>query len=142
METLLKPIAKDIGLTKWWSKVGKVFKKLVDTFDGNPDKRWWSKVLDAHNPWGSGRITYDGWFITDILGISTKKVYFESLTRGFTTVPLTITDGVSTDEATFMGGIAGFRTNSKPDDESAPYVEPVHGWTLLLDRNSVFRKQP
>ncbi len=143
MEELLKPIQKDIGLKKWWPGVKQVFAKLLDTFDGNPDKDWWARIIDIQHPHGSGDVTkYDGWFVADMLGIQKKRVKLEDFPRGFTTVPITITDLTNKDEGAFIGGIAGFKTNLKPDNGSAPYVEPVHGWTLLLDRNSVFRKQP
>ena len=40
LKTILEPINDEIGLTtEWWNHVEKVFKKLLDTFRGKPDKR-------------------------------------------------------------------------------------------------------
>ena len=170
LEGLLKPISQDIGLDSWWSGVKRVFVKLLETFDGNPDKDWWSRIMDRHKPWGSGANSrFDGWYVADMLGIDpteprtptgwemfnwqidrslreTKKkpeilgkIELKEFPKGFTTVPISITDGYIEEEAAFIGGIAGYKTNLNPDDGSAPYVEPVHGWALLLDPGSIFR---
>ena len=42
----LQPIKNVIGLgRKWWDKVEEIADKLLNTFNGNPNKDWWSKII-------------------------------------------------------------------------------------------------
>ena len=41
----LKPIENAVGLGSWWDKVEIIAAKLLDTFNGNPDEEWWSRVI-------------------------------------------------------------------------------------------------
>ena len=51
----LEPIEEVIGLgktqygyrrrTSWWDEIEKIAGKLLDTFNGNPDEDWWSKII-------------------------------------------------------------------------------------------------
>ncbi len=143
LESLLEPIHDDIGLTVWWSDVRAVFGKLLNTFDGNPDKGWWKGILDEKRGVGYGaKPTYDGWFVSDILGIKGKSISTREFIRGFTMAPLTITNGVNKEEAMFLGGIAGFKVHVNPENNQETSVEPVHGWTLMMKQDSLFRKHP
>jgi len=45
LEDLLAPIMKNIGLKKWFRKTIIMLRKLLDTFQGNPDTKWWSHIL-------------------------------------------------------------------------------------------------
>ena len=46
LSDLLQPIKADIGLNgTWWQSVDTVFAKLLDTYQGNPDKEWWKKII-------------------------------------------------------------------------------------------------
>ena len=42
----LQPIENVIGLgRKWWDKVEEIADKLLHTFNGNPNKDWWSRLI-------------------------------------------------------------------------------------------------
>ena len=42
----LQPIENVIGLgRKWWDKVEEISDKLLDTFNGNPNEDWWSRII-------------------------------------------------------------------------------------------------
>ena len=42
----LQTIENVIGLgRKWWDKVEEIASKLLDTFNGNPNKDWWSRII-------------------------------------------------------------------------------------------------
>ncbi len=71
LRALLRPIADDLELPDaWWEGVANIFKKLLDTYRGKPDKKWWSTIVSSR-PYGSmGESTYySGWFFTDLLGV-------------------------------------------------------------------------
>ena len=41
----LESIQDILGQRKWWSKVGTVIEKLLETYRDNPDQACWSKIL-------------------------------------------------------------------------------------------------
>ena len=42
----LQPIETVIGLGRnWWNKVEDIADRLLDSFNGNPNKDWWSKII-------------------------------------------------------------------------------------------------
>ena len=54
LEKLLTPIIDDIGVRDWFPKVFDVLGNLLKTFEGNPDKEWWSHILSWNKTYGSG----------------------------------------------------------------------------------------
>ena len=52
----------------WWDRVINVANKLVDTFKGDPDTDWWSKIITKKS-YGSGSPEFGGWFMTDVLNV-------------------------------------------------------------------------
>lgn len=140
LKALLKPIHKQIGLNaKWWKNVERICDELIKAFKGKPNIKWWSNIFTFEAGWGSGaRNTYDGWFISQLLGLGT--IYnISKIKSGVVTVPMTITDGVQKEESAFAAGIAGF-TVSKEKGSTWPYVKAAHGWTLMLEPDSTFRE--
>ena len=53
VEELLQPIEGVLQLGDWFRSCQSVLKNLRETFRGNPDKDWWSKIMDIR-PYGSG----------------------------------------------------------------------------------------
>jgi len=55
MMTMLEPILDDLSpddkrssqtsLKNWFHETLSILKKLLDTYNGNPDKKWWSHIL-------------------------------------------------------------------------------------------------
>ena len=54
VEEYLKPIDSALDLEYWFEEVKPVLQKLIDTFCGNPDKDWWSRIFDQYTRHGSG----------------------------------------------------------------------------------------
>ncbi len=139
LKQILAPINDEIGLTdEWWSHARKVFKKLLKTFQGNPDKRWWDKIIHYEGSRGSGKVSgYTGW-LTQFIEGSSKRLPPQNFTSGLLTVPLKIQrpDGVE-DTAALVAGMLGFMLY----DESLPVVQPYQGWSLLLHEDSPFRSK-
>lgn len=141
LKQLLQPIHEEIGLhSKWWNDVENILNNLLDTFAGNPNTEWWSHIFSYKQNWGSGaRCTYDGWFISELLGLG--RIHSLARTKqGVTSVPMKITDiSGHCEESAFAAGIAGFEMFTE-EDSSWPSVKAVHGWTLMLEPNSVYRE--
>ena len=45
LREVLKDIENIIGLQFWWGKVETIASKLLDTYMGNPDQDWWSRII-------------------------------------------------------------------------------------------------
>ena len=54
VEEYLKPIEEAVALESWFRKVRSILEKLVETFRGNPDRDWWSRIFDQKKQFGSG----------------------------------------------------------------------------------------
>ena len=54
VEKYLKPIEKAVALEGWFREVRSILEKLVETFRGNPDRDWWSRIFDKYTRYGSG----------------------------------------------------------------------------------------
>ena len=149
LRTLLEPIEDDLGLrSEWWNVVETVFSKLLDTYQGRPDRKWWSHIVTYENENGSGMIIqgsyiYRGW-ITEFLE-GPMKVRFNlrisDMTKGLVSVPITLKDstGLVTDSAALVAGMLGFtlHQSSNTDDVS---VQPFQGWSLMISENSPFHR--
>ena len=70
LKKTLQPIHNAINLSQtWWDKIETIADKLMDTFNGIPDKDWWSKIVTMR-AFGSGARELKGWFMVDLLNIS------------------------------------------------------------------------
>ena len=138
LRTLLEPIENDIGLTaEWWALAEDVFCKLLATYQGKPDKDWWSRIITS-KPYGSeGDVMYGGWITQFMEGSNNLDV--DDFSSGLVTVPLIIADpsGVE-DTAALVAGTLGF-TVHEDTTGGVPSVKPFQGWSLLLPENSPFR---
>jgi len=147
LEKLLQPI-KDIlspPLTpNWWENIKSICKKLLETYQGSPDLTWWSSIIiktEIPKRWGSGGheafTSYDGWFVTDILGI---RGGLSKMRNPLVSVPMTIIlPPHPEEEAAFIAGIVGYVVE-KDDNLAWPRVSAVHSWSLLLQPSSPFLK--
>jgi len=136
LEKLLEPILQHIGLEDWFRKTIAMLRKLLDTFQGNPDTDWWSHILSFNKRYGSGaRQWWSGWMI-DFLnaGCGENLKHFPS---GVVSVPLNIKDKIYgppvKDVGELIAGTFGFTVE---EGERAPVVEAKQGWALLLPRGS------
>ena len=54
LEELLQPLVEVLDLDGWFITSKAVLNNLLDTFRGNPDRKWWSRILDRQRSYGSG----------------------------------------------------------------------------------------
>ena len=55
LRTLLEPMENDLYLpAEWWDVVQNVFCKLLETYQGKPDEKWWSHIMDYEQAYFSG----------------------------------------------------------------------------------------
>ncbi len=139
LRKLLEPISEDLKLTKWWGTAKGVLLKLVDTYNGKPDKLWWGKIIDrkGYNMSGMG-VTWTGWFITDFLGeLHLYKI--KDFKSGLVSVPMKVVDAFTghKEDSALIAGMAGYKVFN---DGNVPVVEANHGWAMLLEPNSAFRR--
>ncbi|KAL9953538.1 hypothetical protein ACROYT_G040973 [Oculina patagonica] len=143
LRTLLEPIENDLGLTsEWWNLVEKVFSKLLATYQGRPDREWWSHIMSYKRRFASGDSSgYRGW-ITEFLEGKKDLMEIRDMTSGLVNVPLTIEDLVSgvTDTAKLVAGMLGFTLHTDDTSDSVS-VQPFQGWSLLLSNDSPFLKK-
>ena len=143
LRTLLEPIENDLGLSsEWWNLVEKVFRELLSTYQGRPDKEWWSHIVSYQKSFGSGGQPggYRGW-ITDFLEGTEDLFDIDEMTSGLVSVPLLLEDTVRgvEDNATLVAGMLGFTVHA--DETGKEFsVQPFQGWSLLLSKDSPFRK--
>ena len=53
---------------------------------------------------------------------------------------MTITDGRNEEQSAIVAGMVGYKFHEKDGDAKKVYsLEPVHGWSLLIEKNSAFR---
>merc|ERR1711971_1346227 len=131
LQLMLKPI-----LGEYYFESGlNVLKKLVDTYEGNPDKKWWSHILSWNVEYGSGaRPSYwSGWMIDFLKAGGAKNP--RDFQSGMVSVPLTILDRISStkDVGHLVAGTFGYTVE---EGERAPVVEARQGWSLFLPKGS------
>ena len=137
LRKVLKDIENSIGLQNWWDKVETIASKLLDTYKGHPDQDWWSRIITKRS-FGSGESTPSVWFMVDLLNIPYPSG-FNDAPSGLVTVNMTISDGFTDENSTLIAGMAGYKFHTHPNEENYYAVEPMHGWSLNLEPNSVFR---
>ena len=141
LRTLLEPIENDIGLrTEWWDLVETVFRKLLATYQGKPDKHFWSLIVSHEKAFMSGQKGgYTGW-ITQFMEGTKERLETYEFSSGLVTVPLTIEDLASgvKDTSALVAGMLGFTVHEESTSQ-VPSVRPFQGWCLLLPKESPFR---
>ena len=63
-----------------------------------------------------------------------------SAPSGLVSVPMTFSDGITKEQGAIVAGMLGYKFHQGQGNLTRPAVEPMHGWTLLLEPNSVVRK--
>ncbi|KAJ7374207.1 hypothetical protein OS493_007280 [Desmophyllum pertusum] len=119
----------------WWDLVEKVFSELLDTYQGKPDREWWSHIMSYERAFMSGQSGgFRGW-MTEFLEGTKRAIETRDMTTGLVSVPLVIKDpsGVQ-DTATLVAGMLGFTIHT--DDTKEVSVQPFQGWSLVLSKDS------
>ena len=130
LKKMLQPIHTSIGLTEeWWSKVDEICDKLIETYRGNGDKEWWSRIFSGGKWFGSGgQTTYDGWFLKDLLNVSGHIGSFNRIPSGLVSVPLTFDNNGCEYPGAIVSGIAGIKID---ETNEVPVVSCTHGWAIF-----------
>ena len=63
-----------------------------------------------------------------------------SAPSGLVSIPMTFSDRTTEEQGAVVAGMLGYKFHRGQRNLTRPAVEPMHGWTLLLEPNSVFRK--
>ena len=140
LRTLLEPIENDLGLpSEWWHLVEKVFWRLLATYQGKPDKTWWSHIMDYKRAYRSGQSCgWRGWITEFLEGTGDRRLrQHDDFTSGLVCVPLSIIHPHGADTAALVAGMLGF-TVHRTDSSDEVSVQPFQGWTLMLADDSPF----
>merc|ERR1719336_1734088 len=124
------------GETQDWMNLKKKIKVLRKTFEGNPDEEWWSKII-TEKSYGSGSPDFNGWFMEKLLNIRNAKT-IGSAPSGLVSIPMKFSDPGRNEKGAVIAGMAGYKFHH-PETNHRPAIEPMHGWSLLLEPDSVFR---
>ena len=75
----------------------------------------------------------------DLLNVTNAKT-IGSAPSGLVSIPLKLKDGSRgiEDKSAVIAGMMGYKFHH--ETTTRPAVEPMHGWTLLLEPNSIFRE--
>ena len=63
---ILFPIWNEIGLSTWWMKIENITNQLLQTYQGNPNKDWWSRIITKERFGSGGQVDFKGWFMTEL----------------------------------------------------------------------------
>ncbi|XP_015768186.1 PREDICTED: uncharacterized protein LOC107346853 isoform X2 [Acropora digitifera] len=146
LRTLLEPIENDLRLpSRWWDVVQKVFNNLLETYQGKPDEKWWSHIVDYQEQYASGMFPTGknyirGWITEFLEGASRHRSLFEhkDFSTGLVTVPLNLKHpSGAQDTAALAAGMLGF-TVHRTDTSNEVTVQPFQGWALMLANDSPF----
>jgi hypothetical protein len=149
LKTLLEPITDDIKLKEeWWSLVTKIFENLLETYRGQPDEDWWSRIMTYERPYGSGSYLssgpprYSGWIVEFLKGAVGDDIgiLLGDFPSAIVTVPLGILDLETRvqDMSALVAGMVGVTVHESVGNDRVT-VEPFQGWSLLLPKDSPFR---
>jgi hypothetical protein len=123
----LNILSERIGLKWWFQRLAYILGKLLETYKGNVDEVFWSKIITSHNTWGSdGDIT--GWIMVFFPYVEKTKRNTVCLPDG--KVVLGFLDKVAETESgnveigqEFVAGFMGYIVNTE-----AGYISPNIGW--------------
>ena len=146
------------GAQRWYRVLKPVLDGFIESFrnpDGEEALAFWRRIVDKHNPDGSGKVTYSGW-ITAFCYWDEKGVCLHesgsrmgegpSLTRGeipmgFTKMPVTLWDGGLSIPTEMLAGSVGIRGvhprdgpseggQRQPQWDGFDTIQPESGWFM------------
>ena len=137
LRKLLQPIIEDLELTAWFSKTKKILDNLVETYNGVPNKVWWSHILSHILPNQSGERSYWTGWMAEFLRPDTNTP--EDFPSGVVSLPLMLKNNTDLgfcveDTGILVAGTAGYSLDETTYDR--PSVKSEHGWGLLIPKHS------
>jgi len=136
LRNTLEPIHNAIGLTYWWDNVENITNKLLDTYNGEPDEDWWSRIINRES-YGSGAPDFYGWFMVNLLNIHDASSLGDA-PSGLVSIPIKLEGEKGDEDSAVVAGMAGYKIHINGRN-GVPALEPVHGWSLFLEPNSAYR---
>ena len=139
LQAMLAPISGELGLDSWWTKVRNVLQNLVNTYDGEPDKDWWSRII--HIQYKGGCVfgyAWTGWF-TRTFVVGSELSGRDEFKSGLVSVPMTIDYFGHVEDAALVAGIAGYTVTPGDGPRAAPSVQTSRAWALMLEPDSSLR---
>ena len=118
-------------------KIENITTQLLNTYQGKPDKDWWSRIITEESFGSGGQVDFKGWFMTELLNVHDAE-HISDAPSGIVTVPMTIVDQDGQEEkSAIVAGMVGYK---QCDEEGRPLaLEAVHGWSLFLEPTSKLR---
>ncbi|RIB16074.1 hypothetical protein C2G38_1970860 [Gigaspora rosea] len=142
-EKVIKLRNLNLELDFWLNRLEPVILKLIDTYRGEIDEEFWSKVMSLRSYGSGGEATISGWisafFPYDRTG---QALHSNSLDRydipdGVVEVPFTADIG-SSFSLKFVAGFIGTNQEIIEYLGNEPVVSPVIGWTVIDDVKGFF----
>ena len=86
LQVHLQPLESVLGLQDWFIGSEDVLKRLIDTYQGNPDLEWWKRIMtpvsSKNGGCGSpGTDSIGGWFVQDFLGLKQTIPWYHGIRR-------------------------------------------------------------
>ena len=136
LKAYLEPIKNYVGHGDWWTKLENITQKLLETYQGNPDTEWWQKIITLPGPRGcGGPVHFDGWFVKEFLNEQP-----DNMPSGLISVPMKLKEGSVEEQSALVAGIPGYMLEERPNGSNDTVIQAVHAWALMLEENSVFRR--
>ena len=118
-------------------KIENITTHLLNTYQGNPDKDWWSRIITKERFGSGGQVNFKGWFMTNLLNVHDAECISDA-PSGIVTVPMTLVDYGYEEQSAIVAGMVGYKKFNEEGRILA--LEAVHGWGLFLEPTSRFRK--
>ncbi|CAG8789137.1 6912_t:CDS:2 [Dentiscutata erythropus] len=131
----LRPLFPELDF--WFNRVGKVVSKLIETYNGEVDQKFWKSIAKEEYGCG-GPPELTGWvtsfFPYDSSGEIVKKWLDESLLpSGRVTIPFKVESG---ERKKFISGFLAVHQEVLKESDDEVVVNPVIGWAVIDDETS------
>ncbi|RGB28665.1 hypothetical protein C1646_715513 [Rhizophagus diaphanus] len=127
----------DLDMDFWLDKLDPVVWQLVETYKGNVDEEFWSKIISLQS-FGSGPSYVTGWtmalfpYKNDGKKLDGNRITPEDFPDGRVEVPFTTDTGLSLN---FVAGFLGAQQKSLENSDEL-VVSPVIGWFVIDDKTT------
>jgi len=146
-EKFLKIRKLELDLDFWLDRLEPVISKLVDTYKGNIDEKFWNHVVtykyysiygkeyENGDPNSNALKRVSGWitaffpYTDKNVKITDDRMELYDFPDGRVKVPFT-TDNVAAQKLKFIGGFMGAKQQKLINDDEV-IVSPVIGWTVV-----------
>ncbi|CAG8471766.1 11925_t:CDS:2 [Dentiscutata heterogama] len=138
-EKVLKLRNLNLELDFWLNRLEPVIWKLVETYRGEVDEEFWSKVMSMRSYGSGGEAIVTGWisafFPYDRTGqaLHSNSIDRADIPDGVVEVPFTA-DIESSFSLKFIAGFIGSNQEIIENLGSEPVVSPVIGWAVIDDK--------